>query len=73
MKTFPFLNNWRAMLLIALGFIAFICLIGESDDICVLLSVKALAILLTVVVTLLGKRWSRQGKLDDMNDLLSHN
>jgi len=73
MKTFSFLANWRAILLLLLGFTAFILLIGESDDMRTLLLTKLFGSMLALVVFLLSRYWNRKKKIEEIKDLFDCN
>lgn len=62
--------NLRCDLLIMMWGIAALMLFCETEKILQLLAVKAVAVALIVVSAILYDRWSRQGLIDEMDDLI---
>ena len=64
----PFLN-WRVLVLAALAMAALFLIMGETEDISLLLLTKAAGFGCGYACYRLGNRWDRQGLIDELNKL----
>ena len=64
----PFLN-WRTHALLIISAPALILIMGECDDMLMLVITKAAGFLLAYIACLLGSYWSRKGKLNELKEV----
>ena len=62
----PF-RNWRVLVLTALAMLALLLLAGETDDMTVLLLIKAIGFGCGWLCFRLGNRWDKLGLIDELN------
>lgn len=69
MKPHIISTNWRVHLLGLLAIAALILFCGENNNLSSFLIAKSLAVLLVVSAVRLYRRWSSQGKIDELTQL----
>lgn len=63
------LLNWRVLVLATLAILAFILVIGETEDLTALLITKAAGFGLGWLCFRLGSHWDKAGLIDELNKL----
>ena len=61
------LLNWRVLVLAALALVAFVLVVGEAEDITVLLLTKATGFAMGYACFRLGSHWDKAGLIDELN------
>lgn len=60
------LLNWRVLVLMVLAMVAFMLILGETESITVLLSIKAIGFGLAYLTYRIGSYWGRLGLIDEL-------
>lgn len=71
-ELFKPLTNWRVSVLALLSALAAVLILSEGDTPTLMsFLVKILGFALVPVIYLLGRHWNRQGKIDELTDLVN--
>lgn len=66
------LTNWRVLVLATLSALAAVLILSEGDNPTFMsFLVKILGFALVPVIYLLGRHWNRQGKINELTDLVN--
>lgn len=61
------LLNWRVLVLTLLSMVAFVLILGDTDDLTVFMFIKVLGFALGYLCYRLSKHWDERGLIDELN------